>query len=207
MNTISVTQRRGRSAPTRPRPTRAIRAQSKNVVQQDVVSMMSPTRITNFPSDPADTLALVDTKQTFTARFIINSGTGAGEIDTSTLMAFVPGGTTFWSAVRFDKFIIYGSDVGTGGNLSAPVDLRVTVANTGDGGVLALRDLGTAGARRPAVAYRPGLMQRAAWVGPADNNLLFSITRRAATAQSFPVTVQFTAQLRSPANLTAPTAL
>lgn len=189
---MNSTRVRRNVRPTRPGTIKANKRAAKNNVQQDVVAMMAPVK-TQVPIEPPEADNTVITTQMFRVRHNIPMGTGMAPVSVADIMSGVPGSTTFWQGVRFEKFMVYGGDsLGTPGG-SIPIQVNV---GSLPGGFLSIRDEGTTGATRPSVGFRLGLVDRATWYGPADVSPLFSVNQ---TSSLRPIVVYATVALRSPA--------
>lgn len=154
------------------------------------VKDFTPVRCTGPVDPPVVTREIVVTK---VYRELVGQDGLAIDITPALLLGGVPGGTTFWSRCRFEKFSIYRETVTaqTGSDSEAP--LTVTVAGTVDTPPVTFTDTGVAGAKLTAIHFRMGLLQRAKWHIPASTAVLFTVNAGPRTGTF----VQFTVELSS----------
>jgi hypothetical protein len=169
---------------------------NRNVVQQDVVSMMNPVPILP-PADPPETLNVVETTQQFSMMLTVPTGSTATPFTVANIMTNIPGSTTFWQEVRFEKFMIYGTDNVEATGLTRFLPLQVNIGSSALGGTLSLRDDGTSGAQRARVGFRLGLLGRAQWRNPAATDALFTVNQSNITASQL-LRLIVTVSLKSP---------
>jgi hypothetical protein len=155
--------------------------------------MMAPMRLVP-PADPPETLNIVQATQVFSFALSIATGSTAQTVSVAQIMANLPGSTTFWQGCRFEKFLVYGAQMGTAVDFFEPLQVNVGAL---PGGFLSLRDDGTTGQTRAKVGFRLGLLARSAWFGPADTTVLFSVNQQGATQL---LRVVATISLRSPSS-------
>lgn len=85
------------------------------------------------------------------------------------LFNWIQGSTVYYNKVRVEKVQAWADAVpGATVNLVAPGD------NSWDQPPLNMDDSGISGSRRPALAFTPGLLQRARWFTPTDTTVLAS---------------------------------
>jgi hypothetical protein len=128
-----------------------------------------------------------------------SSTEGTTNITPALIMQGVPGGTSFWSSVRFEKFEIYGP---ASLNLGKEARLEVLIQSQSSYSQppFSLADAGTSGNRRPCVAFQLGLLDRARFFGVADTTVLAVVGVQDANAYlAGDVIVQATVELISPA--------
>lgn len=129
---------------------------------------------------------------------VLSSESGVFTLATSSLMAGVPGGSTYWHKFRIDRIDIWGDQTTPGDSTNF---LRVTLAadSSWDQPNFQLTDIGTVGNQRPRVAFRLGLLDRARWFTTADTTSVCVITGPVDTN----VTIQAAIELISPSLTTA----
>jgi len=106
----------------------------------------------------------------------VPTGSTATAFTVADIMNRVPGSTTFWQEVRFEKFLIYGGEHAGTTSLQFQT-LQVNIGSPTLGGTLSLRDDGTDGSVRSRVGFRLGLLGRAQWRNPAATDALFSVNQ------------------------------
>lgn len=175
------------------------RSRQTPVIKSQVVSMMAPRRVF-CPSEPPAVQNNV--RVTKSIQLDLSVTNSAKDIRVVDLMASVPGGTTFWSHVRFQSFRIWAeTEVSTtsGKNGDTPV-LRVDAQNVGvNQPTVSWTDTGTTGQRRPGIAFEPSLGLQLEWLGVASTQTLFNVRVTNAPATVFTgVTIQCVCELLSP---------
>jgi hypothetical protein len=116
---------------------------------------------------------------------------GNKSVDTSTLMAGVPGGLTYWSRVRFERFSVYSDDGATAPTL---LQVQISPSSSWNQPPVTFTKSGTVGNIRAAIGFRLGLLDRARYFGTADTTELFVIN----AADGETVVVQASIELTSP---------
>lgn len=120
----------------------------------------------------------------------ITISTGTGTITPADLAAGIPGGATYWSAMRIDRIDIWGEATSDGG-LTVRLDSQSGWSQPN----FTMRDSGTTGHQRPACGFRLGLLDRARFFGTADTTPLCTVS--VATMEAYNCVVQASIELVS----------
>jgi len=130
-----------------------------------------------------------------TKKFSITLGVAASPLPVTVAMlsASIPGGLTYWSRVRFEKFDVWSGSPDEAAKLSITVGPDASSAQP----PFQITDHGTSGQRRSAVGFKLGLLERARFFGTADTTALFTVL--APAGPGVQVFVHTTIELISPA--------
>lgn len=185
-------------------------AQARSIAQGSLQSSFMPMRLAEMPN-PQMSENTVTVNHRFQAQYEPDENITSINISTSDLMEAVPGGTSFWNRVRFEKIAIWlqpQTSTTTTGSLSSTEQgqLKVTLPGDSNRGFApaTYQDNGVLGERFSNVVFKFPLLQRQFWYNTANTDSLFSLDSNVkqpamgVTTQKAVYIIEFTAQLVSP---------
>lgn len=150
------------------------------------VADFTPTRV-QPPEEPDQVERTIRVTKKVQFSQVLAGGSSA-DFSPAEIAAAVPGGLTYWNTLRVERINVWAG---------AQQDNTMTVQVPSLGGnnpPLTLTDSGTGGARRPAVGFRLGLLERSRFYGVADTTTLVTVSASVPTT----VVIQATVELASP---------
>lgn len=143
----------------------------KNLTNNNIVTIASyaSTRF-SCPVDPPEVQSTIRLAKTLSLTIPSVTST-AKTVTVADLAGQIPGGLTYWNRIRFNSFKIWASaEMATASTTASKPSPVLKVANVivAGGGVplTTWTDTGTAGSRRPGIAFYPPIRERTNWYGP-----------------------------------------
>lgn len=157
------------------------RQQKKATKQQKDKNVLTVSNFSPGKRPIANDPPVVERSIRITKRFEGTLVMGPNAITPAKIALAIPGGSTFWTAMRIEKIDVWGSDTDF---------LSVTVNTLSASAPMRFVDNGVPGAKRCAIGFELGLLERAQFFGPASTTVLADVN-----LNSGPGIIQYTVEL------------